>query len=168
MIKNQISGSVHFFGLFKQVQTNQEESIMNLFKLLILIAPFALLSACGESGTPRERVESNLSKLVKACADKGGDYSGAAGLVVYTGSDRDRKYKDLASAKGEDRSVLNKTCYQLSKLMNGKNSYTLMKFEEEPESEGTWYIQTVQFDGNKTAQLAFLDIKGTMALGDID
>ncbi len=141
---------------------------MKLIKTMVPFISLALLTACGESGTPRERVESNLSKLVKACSDKGGDYSGAAGLVAYSGSDRDRKYKDLASAEGEDRSVLNKTCFQLSKLMNGKNSYTLMKFEEEPESEGTWYVQTVKFDGDKTAQLAFLDIKGTMALGDID
>jgi len=140
---------------------------MNIYKTIILIAPLALLTACGESGTPQERVESNLSKLVKACSDKGGDYSGAAGLVAYSGSDRDRKYKDLASAEGEDRSSLNKACYQISQLMNKKNSYTLMKFEEEPESEGTWYVQTVKFDGG-TAQLAFLDIKGTMALGDID
>ena len=141
---------------------------MKNFRITTAITLFVLLTACGESGTPRERVENNLSKLTKACADQGGDYSGAAGLVAYNGSDRDRKYKDLASAEGEDRSVLNKTCYQLSKLMNGKNSYVLVKFEEEPESEGTWYVQTVKFDGNKTAQLAFLDIKGTMALGDID
>jgi hypothetical protein len=141
---------------------------MRLIKTIAAIIFLTLLTACGESGTPRERVENNLSKLVKACADKGGDYSGAAGLVAYNGSDRDRKYKDLASAEGEDRSVLNKTCNQLSKLMNGKNSYVLTKFEEEPESEGTWYVQTVKFDGNQTAQLAFLDIKGTMALGDID
>lgn len=141
---------------------------MKLLKFTTTISLSILLVACGESGTPRERVENNLSKLVKACSDKGGDYSGAAGLVAYTGSDRDRKYKDLASAQGEDRSVLNSTCYQISKLMNGKNSYVLMKFEEEPESEGTWYIQTVKFDGDRTAQLAFLDINGTMALGDID
>ncbi len=140
---------------------------MNPTKVIFILVLISLLAACGESGTPRERVESNLSKLVKACADKGGDYSGAAGLVAYSGSDRDRKYKDLASAEGEDRSSLNKACYKISQLMNKKNSYTLMKFEEEPESEGTWYIQTVKFDGG-TAQLAFLDIKGTMALGDID
>ena len=140
---------------------------MKTLKHTLLIALVASLAACGESGTPRERVESNLSKLVKACSDKGGDYSGAAGLVAYSGSDRDRKYKDLASAEGEDRSSLNKACYKISQLMNKKNSYTLMKFEEEPESEGTWYIQTVKFDGG-TAQLAFLDIDGTMALGDID
>ena len=137
-------------------------------KQLVILSLVIVLTACGESGTPRERVESNLSKLVKAGCDKGGDYSGAAGLVVYNGSDRNRKYKDLASAEGDDRSILNSTCYRISNLMNGKNSYTLMKFEEEPESEGTWYIQTVKFDGNKTAQLAFLDIKGTMGLGDID
>ncbi|MCB1582505.1 MAG: hypothetical protein KDI92_05520 [Xanthomonadales bacterium] len=141
---------------------------MRFFKVTSLITLLVLLTACGESGTPRERVENNLSKLIKACADKGGDYSGAAGLVAYNGSDRARKYKDLAAAEGEDRSVLNKTCYDLSKLMNGKNSYVLMKFEEETESEGTWYIQTVKFDGNKMAQLAFLEINGTMALGDID
>jgi hypothetical protein len=140
---------------------------MKNFKVITGFALFVLLTACGESGTPRERVESNLSKLIKACADKGGDYSGAAGLVAYNGSDRNRKYKDLASAEGEDRSVLNKTCYQLTKLMNGKNSYVLTQFKEEPESEGTWYVQTVKFDGG-TAQLAFLDIDGTMALGDID
>lgn len=141
---------------------------MKIHKTIALITATVLLSACGESGTPRERVENNLSKLIKACSDKGGDYSGAAGLVAYNGSDRDRKYKDLASAEGQDRSILNATCYQLSKLMNGKNSYVLTQFQEEPESEGTWYIQTVKFDGDRTAQLAFLDIKGTMALGDID
>lgn len=141
---------------------------MKLYKVSILMTCVVLLTACGESGTPRERVESNLSKLVKACSNKGGDYSGAAGLVAYSGSDRSRKYKDLATAEGEDRSVLNSTCYQISKLMNGKNSYVLTQFEEEPESEGTWYIQTVKFDGDRTAQLAFLDINGTMALGDID
>jgi len=140
---------------------------MKNLKTITAITMLVLLTACGESGTPRERVESNLSKLVKACADKGGDYSGAAGLVAYSGSDRDRKYKDLASAEGEDRSSLNKVCYKISQLMNKKNSYTLIKFEEEPESEGTWYVQTVKFDGG-TAQLAFLDINGTMALGDID
>ena len=141
---------------------------MKLYKVSILMTWVVLLTACGESGTPRERVESNLSKLVKACSNKAGDYSGAAGLVAYSGSDRSRKYKDLATAEGEDRSVLNSTCYQISKLMNGNNSYVLTQFEEEPESEGTWYIQTVKFDGNRTAQLAFLDINGTMALGDID
>ncbi len=141
---------------------------MKLYKVSILMTCVVLLTACGESGTPRERVESNLSKLVKACSNKGGDYSGAAGLVAYSGSDRSRKYKDLATAEGEDRSVLNSTCYQISKLMNGKNSYVLTQFDEEPESESTWYIQTVQFDGGRTAQLAFLDINGTMALGDID
>lgn len=137
-------------------------------KFIFILCVALLMAACGESGTPRERVEGNLSKLIKACSDKGGDYSRAAGLVVYNGPDRNRKFKDLVSADGDDRSILNSTCYRISKLMNGKKSYTLMKFDEEAESEGTWYIQTVKFDGEKTAQLAFLDIKGTMALGDID
>lgn len=140
---------------------------MHTRPFILISAAAALLAGCGESGTPRERVENNLAQLVKACGNKGGDYSGAAGLVAYNGSDRDRKYKDLASAEGEDRSILNSTCYRISKLMNGKNSYVLTQFQEEPESEGTWYVQTVKFE-NVTAQLAFLDIKGTMALGDID
>ena len=71
---------------------------MKISNILILTITCSLLAACGESGTPRERVENNLSKLIKACADKGGDYSGAAGLVAYSGSDKARKYKDLASA----------------------------------------------------------------------
>ena len=136
-------------------------------KLLVLLIPALLVSACG-GGTPRERVEANFHKLTKACADKGGDYSGAEGLVAYTGSDRDRKYKDLASAEGQDRSILNSTCYRISKLMDGGNSYTIMGFEEEKESEGTWYILNTKFGNGQTAQMAFLDIKGSMALADID
>ena len=121
-----------------------------------------------ESGTPQERVDRNISKLVQACSDKGGDYSGAAGLVAYTGPDRARKYKALASAEGEERGILNQTCYSISKLLDGGKSYTLVKFEEETESEGTWYVQYMKFPSGQEAALAFLEIDGTMALADID
>ena len=126
------------------------------------------LTACGDAGTPQEQIDANISKLVAACSDKGGDYSGAAGLVAYTGSDRERKYKSLASAEGEDRSVLNKRCYELSKLLDGGKSYTLVKFEQEQESEGTWYVQHMSFPSGAKASLAFLQIDGTYALADID
>ncbi|MCB1605420.1 MAG: hypothetical protein KDI71_00380 [Xanthomonadales bacterium] len=132
-----------------------------------LIATLGLV-ACGGGGTPQEQIDRNISKLVAACSDKGGDYSGAAGLVAYTGSDRDRKFKSLASAEGEDRSILNKQCYQISKLLDGGKSYTLVKFEQETESEGTWYIQHMSFPSGATAALAFLEIDGTFALADID
>lgn len=134
-----------------------------------MLAAAALgLSACGGGGTPQERVDRNISKLVQACSDKQGDYSGAAGLVAYNGSDRARKYKSLASAEGEDRGILNKTCYTISKLLDGGKSYTLVRFEEEAESEGTWYVQHMKFPNGEEAALAFLEIDGTMALADID
>jgi hypothetical protein len=139
------------------------------FKPMLYVALSAIsLTACGGGGTPQERIDSNISKLVAACSDKGGDYSGAAGLIAYTGSDRERKYKSLASAEGEDRSYLNKQCYKLSKLLDGGKSYTLLKFEQEEESEGIWYIQHMSFPSGAKASLAFLEIDGTFALADID
>ena len=126
------------------------------------------LAACGETGTPRERVENAFHKLTKACADKMGDYSGAEGLVLYTGSDRARKYKAFASADGEERQMLNRACFDVSKLMDGGNSYTITGFEEEPESEGTWYALSVSFPSGRSAQMAFLEVDGKMGLGDID
>lgn len=139
-------------------------------KKIIILSTVLALTACGESGTPRERVEANFHKINKACADKMGDYSGTAGLIAYNGSDRARKYKDLASAEGEDRAILNKMCYQISSLKKGsdKNSYTVMGMSEEKESEGTWYVLEVKYPNNNKGQFAFLDIDGTMALGDID
>ncbi|WP_154223659.1 hypothetical protein [Marinicella rhabdoformis] len=139
-------------------------------KKLSILTLALTLSACGESGTPRERAEANFHQINKACADKMGDYSGTAGLIAYNGSDRERKYKDVASAEGDDRTILNRMCYQISKLKEGsdKNSYTVMSFEEEPEGEQTWYVLNIKYPNNKQAQFAFIDIKGTMALGDID
>ncbi len=138
--------------------------------LFVAFAAGLLLTACGESGTPRERAETNFHQINQACSDKNGDYSGAYGLIAYNGSDRSRKYKDLNTGTGDDRLYINKFCYQISKLKEGsdKNSYTVMGMEEEPESEGTWYILKIKYPNEKQAQFAFLDIKGTMALGDID
>ncbi len=136
--------------------------------ILIVIATLALLTACGEAGTPQERTESAFQKLTEACADQQGDYSGAEGLVLYTGSDRDRKYKEFASADGTERAELNSACYRISTLMSGGDGYTVASYETENESEGSWHVLNVNFDSGKDAMFAFLEVDGQMGLGDID
>jgi len=127
-----------------------------------------LLAACGESGTPQERTEAAFERLTEACANQQGDYSGAEGLVLYTGSDRDRKYKEFASADGAERAELNSTCYRISTLMSGANGYTVTSYETENESEGSWHVLKVNFESGKEATFAFLEVDGQMGLGDID
>ncbi|MEZ5441417.1 MAG: hypothetical protein R3F15_08030 [Lysobacterales bacterium] len=136
--------------------------------LIVLgVLPVVLLSACGKAA-PQDQVATQVQRLVTACSNKIGDYSGAAGLVAYNGSDKARKFKALASAEGEERGILNSTCYQISKLLDGKGDYELLGFSEEAESEGTWYVQQVRFGSGREAALAFIEIDGTLALGDID
>jgi len=127
-----------------------------------------LLTACGEAGTPQERAEAAFERLTEACANQQGDYSGAEGLVLYTGSDADRKYKDFASADGQERQMLNSACYQISSMMRGGDGYTIEGYEAEAESEGTWHVLNVNFNSGESAQVAFLDLNGQMGLGDID
>jgi hypothetical protein len=135
--------------------------------------PVALLSAslmaCGSSGTPQERVDDAISKLVKTCNNSDGDSSGAEGLVAYSGSDKARKYKSLASAEGDDRRYLNKACWEINALFPGKERrYTLSAYQTEEEPEGVWHVRKIAATDGKTAMMAFLEIDGAMALGDID
>lgn len=136
--------------------------------ILTPLAAALLLTACGESGTPQERAESALQRLTEACANPQGDYSGAEGLVLYTGSDADRKYQDFASADGQERQMLNSTCYRVTTLMRGGDGYTVTGYETETESEGAWHVLGVEFGSGQSAQLAFLEVDGQMGLGDID
>lgn len=129
----------------------------------------ASLMACGSSDTPQERVDDAITKLVRTCDNKEGDASGAEGLVAYSGSDKARKYKSLASADGEDRRYLNKACYEINALFPGKERrYTLSEYQTEEEPEGVWHIRKIAATDGKTAMMAFLEIDGAMALGDID
>ena len=143
---------------------------MNKLIPLSIAAAFAatLLAACGESGTPQERAEAAFERLTEACANQQGDYSGAEGLVLYNGSDSDRKYKDFASADGQERKMLNSACYRISSMMRGGDGYTIEGYEAEDESEGTWHVLNVNFNSGESAQVAFLDLNGQMGLGDID
>lgn len=133
-----------------------------------LLSTILLLAGCGESGTPQERAESALQRLTEACANQQGDNSGAEGLVLYTGSDRDRKYKEFASAEGEERAQLNSACYRINRLMKGGDGYTVASYETEDESEGSWHVLQVNFDSGEEAVFAFLEVDGQMGLGDID
>lgn len=136
--------------------------------LAFAISALALLAGCGDSGTPQERTEAALDRLIEACANSQGDYSGAEGLVLYTGSDRDRRYQDFASADGEERQMLNSACYRISRLRAGSDEYTITSFETESEPEGDWLVLNVQFGSDTTAMFGFLDVDGRIGLGDID
>jgi len=157
-------------GIYDFTDFYKEPTMKTELKATVLTALTGalLLTACGEAGTPQERAESAFERLTEACANQQGDYSGAEGLVLYTGSDADRKYKDFASAEGQERQMLNSACYQISSMMRGGDGYTVTGYETETESEGAWHVLEVSFDSGESAQVAFLDVDGRMGLGDID
>lgn len=99
------------------------------------------------------------------------DGKAAAAYVVYRGPDAARNWKDLANyddAK-EKRRVDDVVARVRGLLARGAPKFGA--FRSERESEGEWLVWEVTFgegDVAKKAQFAFLDVKGTLALGDID
>jgi hypothetical protein len=104
---------------------------------------------------------------------KESDFKSAAPLIVYRGKDEARKWKTVCDySQAEEKSQVDKTCSKIRGMMRDLDHQEFGSYLTETESEGTWHIWEVSFfytDGtDQTVILAFLEINGVMALGDIE
>jgi hypothetical protein len=123
--------------------------------------------AAAPAAAPSEEdaVRARLSELL-ALAEKG-DAAAAAGYVVYRDPDETRKWKDVCDyAREGDRMPVDSVLRQIGEVLKS-GPLAPQGFQRDTESEGEWLILTYTA-GERRVAFAFLAIKGTYALGDID
>lgn len=136
---------------------------------LAVEAPRAVPPQRAEPATPAEATQARLAaffEVVRAQVP-----AAAAPFIVYRGPDGARNWKDLANYANEDEKErvdgLFKETWGLLQL----GAPRFLTFRSERESEGQWLVWQVAFGeatGAKTVDFAWLDVKGTLGLGDID
>ncbi|MCB9252338.1 MAG: hypothetical protein H6605_07700 [Flavobacteriales bacterium] len=108
--------------------------------------------------------DSNVLKL--------GSFYKAAPFIVYRGDDKNRSWKDASDYANEiEKKGVDHICLKINNTVNRDENYRIVGFRMETESEGTWYALKLTYMKNgvqKTAEFAFLKIKGLYLLGDID
>jgi hypothetical protein len=151
-------------------------------RLLFIFALFTAVNAnAGNTAKDSARVAKRLISLLELCKKqaeqdstfKQGSFSKAAGYVVYREEgDVKRRWKDTCNYTSEDeRKAVDGICYRLHSNLNADPNYKIVKYQSETESEGTWMVLTVNYMKNGVAKkmmVAFLEIKGVLAIGDID
>lgn len=155
-------------------------------KLLFIFALFVAFNVnAGNTAKDSARVAKRLISLLELCKKqvehdstfKQGSYSKASGFVVYRGDRIEgnvgkREWKDTTNYSNEDERILvDGICYRLHSNLNADPHYKIVKYQTETESEGTWMVLTVNYTKNgvlKKMMVAFLEIKGVLAIGDID
>ncbi len=152
-------------------------------KLLFIFAMFVAFSAnASDAAKDSARCAKRLISLLELCKKqaesdgsfKQGSFSKASGYVVYRGgiNGGERDWKDTANYSAEnDRILVDGICYRLHSNLNADPNYKIVKYQTETESEGTWMVLTINYtkDGvPKKMMVAFLEIKGVLAIGDID
>lgn len=135
-----------------------------------LLAVMTLVSACDkkeeEKGeTPQAELEAQLSAAHAACL--AGDMAKAAPFWAYTGNDKAKKYKAIATAEDTDR--VSAACGQLTRLEGDAAGFEATGYKTEKESEGTWHILEIKGKkSGKEGMAGFLEIDGKYVIGDID
>jgi hypothetical protein len=96
----------------------------------------------------------------------------AAPYIVYRGADKKRAWKSFANYRlAEDKRGVDEICIRINETINRDNSYKIIQYTTEKESEGTWHVLSARFkkDGvEKETAFAFLKIGKRFGLGDID
>lgn len=97
----------------------------------------------------------------------------AAPYIIYRGENAKRKWKAFCNYKlAEDNQGVNSICERFNRTINQSNSYTILSYFTETESEGTWHGLEVAYTNKKGKQkkivFAFLKIGKRFGLGDID
>ncbi len=120
--------------------------------------------------TTEEAVRQRIEELFTLCKD--GEYETAAGYIVNRGEDELRQWKTVHDYSTEEsRKAVHGVCNTLNAYLSASDSWQFEDFETEEESEGVWLVQEVAFwkgGQMQTLILAFLEVEGVYALGDID
>lgn len=141
-----------------------------ILKKLLLVLFFLLLISkpVFTQIDKKEQVRDVLINLFEYCANK--DYSNAAKLLVYKGEDTARKGIDVYdySLENDKRDVVLLSDKIMYLLENG-GEFEFKEFKYKKDSQGDWYIWSVNFDKGKQQKVnfLFLKVKGEYALVDI-
>lgn len=103
---------------------------------------------------------------------KQGMFYKAAPYIIYQGSDKKRAWKEFVNYRNaEDKKGVDEVCTRINETVNRDNSYQIIKYHTEKESEGVWHVLIVIYKKKgveKHAAFAFLKIGNRFGLGDID
>lgn len=97
----------------------------------------------------------------------------AAPYIIYRGENAKRKWKAFCNYRlQEDKKGVDDVCERFNRTINQSNSYTILSYFTETESEGTWHGLELAYTNKKGKQKkivsAFLKIGKQFGLGDID
>lgn len=120
-------------------------------------------------GTIGKAVKADIETLMGYCQSN--DINKAAGYVVYRGPNKARRWRDVSNASdANERRQVEGVCTRIKGLVDGSTGRDFVEYSSERESEGTWHIWKVSFQGNAPQKVIFamLKVKGRYALADID
>jgi hypothetical protein len=121
------------------------------------------------AATPAEATRARLTAFFDVV--KAGNPAAGAPFVVYRGPDEARNWKDLVNYANEDEKERADGLFTETRKLMQRGAPRFVTFRSEKESEGQWLVWQVAFGegpGAKTVDFAWLEVKGTLALGDID
>jgi hypothetical protein len=147
----------------------------------LALACLLLLAACGDDSgrsgraatpdatTPEAKTRAAIEAVLAAV--KANDAPALAARIVYRGSDHARRWNDLVDyANEEDKARVDGLLPKIAFLL-AKGDPRFLEFRTTRESEGQWLLWKVAFGEGADAPaaiFAMLEVKGTIALGDID
>lgn len=145
-----------------------------LASVLFVLVSFHAFSVDAETqkqsrSSVEQQVKSDIETLIGHC--KANEIEKAAGYVVYRGRDKARRWKAVSDAtKMEDRIRVESACRQINEVASKASKLNWLGYSTERESEGTFHIWKIQFDGPTKHKVLFamLKIKGRFALADMD
>jgi hypothetical protein len=152
-------------------------------KLLILAAlfviPMSFLKA--QKTSDSIKLAKTFTDLITICRSvdpkdpkvvKFGEFYNAAPYVIYRGKNTRRQWKDFADyMKEEEKKEVDNICLKINDTVNQDTSYKIIQYLTKLESEGKWHVLIVSYMRKgvlKHTAYAFLKIKGSFGLGDID
>jgi len=90
----------------------------------------------------------NVQKLLMSCVTK--DYSTAASLIMYRGTDQSRLGNDsFKYSNPKEANTVNVTCDVINNWLGSSKSYDFISYKEEPSEYGPQYIVEVLFSKQK-------------------
>lgn len=113
-----------------------------------------------------------IDRTVTAC--RAGNWAEAAGYFAYSGADTTRRYADVYDPTHEEELMRVKSggCGGLFYAFPAVDiDYAFGPFSIERDGDVLWYMQELYFPGTHQADravVAMLEIKGRLAIGDVD
>ncbi len=139
-------------------------------KYLLTIGLLFLFSALfAQNNKEAEQVKGVIHQIFELCKEE--QDIRLAEFIVYRGDDQERRWKDVCNTSDPNDMERVRSIRRRIQKKIIPYKYEFIKFITEEESEGQWYVWELKLtkgDQTKKIYLAFLNIQGEFALGDID